>query len=160
MVKLLLFTFLYNLIANWIQIYYLGKNLFNPIKKDPLQDEISLELKERMESVTGLDLKIKIIAENKKAIGFMMTSPPFPPVMLFSKRLYDLFNDEEMEWVILHESGHYIFKHNLKLILLDIVFSVINAFIIYKFELPIVIALSFTICIALSFTICIALIQI
>ncbi len=88
--------------------------------------------------------------ENLKAIGFMMTSPPFAPVMIFSKKLISLFNESELEWVILHEAGHYLMSHNLKLIILDLILSITNAILIFKFNLPILTALVYTACLALA----------
>jgi Zn-dependent protease with chaperone function len=49
----------------------------------------------------------------------MVSTKPFPPVMIFSEKLYTSLNQDEFEWVALHESGHYLMWHNLKLILMQ-----------------------------------------
>lgn len=150
MLKITILTLLFNLIANWIQFYYLGKNLLNPTQRKALHNLEDESLRKRVNDVTGLDLKIRIMDENLKAIGFMMTSPPFAPVMIFSKKLISLFNESELEWVILHEAGHYLMSHNLKLIILDLILSITNAILIFKFNLPILTALVYTACLALA----------
>ncbi|MDO8609660.1 MAG: M48 family metalloprotease, partial [bacterium] len=40
--------------------------------------------------------------------------------MIFSERLYKLLNKDEFEWVALHESAHYLMRHNLRFALIQI----------------------------------------
>ncbi len=56
--------------------------------------------------------KIKI-AESLKLFGMMIGIPGFPQLIL-SRKLYETFDKDELEYVLLHESGHYILKHGIK----------------------------------------------
>lgn len=109
---------LYFGICNWIQIYYLLGNLIKP--KHKIITVNGKGLLPSLKKKTGLDLVIKTMSEQKKVIGFMVSMPPFKPVMIFSERLYKLLNKDEFEWVALHESAHYLLFHNLRFALIQI----------------------------------------
>jgi len=94
-------------------------NLIKPNKQKTSSFE-NKKLLLSMRKKTKLPLTIKILEEKNKMIGFMVSSPPFKPLMLFSEKLYKSFTDDEMQWVILHESGHYLMWHNLKFALTQI----------------------------------------
>ncbi|MBI4990960.1 M48 family metalloprotease [Candidatus Gottesmanbacteria bacterium] len=98
-------------IANWGTIYYFVLHLFKPGQK--LVDIDDKELISKARKKTGLKVSIKIM-DIDKMIGFMISAPPFPPVMLFSRKLFEAFDKDEKEWVILHESAHYFMWHSLK----------------------------------------------
>lgn len=93
MINYLLFVALYLVFCNWIQIYYL---LGKPLKQNrQLKTVDGKGLLSKLNKKTGFRLSIKTISEKKKAIGFMVSSPPFRPVMLFSERLYNLLTPDE-----------------------------------------------------------------
>lgn len=102
----ILFTVIYFCLCNWIQIYYLAGNLFRSKSRLAAVNGKGLLLK--LNKKTGLDLTIKVMPEKRKMIGFMISSPPFKPVMIFSEKLYNSLDRKEFEWVALHESGHYL----------------------------------------------------
>jgi len=81
----------YFFVCNWIQLWYLLGNLIKP-KKNKITSFDNKKLLLKMREKTKLPLSIKIMDEEKKMIGFMISSPPFKPIMLFSSRLYK-------EWV-------------------------------------------------------------
>jgi Zn-dependent protease with chaperone function len=118
-INLILGGFFYFCMCNWIQIWYLLGNLIKP-KKNKLTPFENKKLLLKMREKTKLSLSIKIMDEKDKMIGFMVSSPPFKPLMLFSEKLNKSFTDDEMQWVILHESGHYLMWHNLKFALSQI----------------------------------------
>lgn len=61
---------------------------------------------------TGLKLnKIRIIKSDKK---FGMMVGLVKPVMVLSSDLFNNFNKNELEYVVLHEAGHYQLKHSIK----------------------------------------------
>lgn len=111
-------------ICNWIQLYYLLGNLIKPKHKITTVDGKGLLPK--LKKKTGLDLVIKTMSEKNKAIGFMVSSPPFKPVMIFSERLYKLLTKSEFEWVVLHESAHYLKWHNFRMALVQIIVILIG----------------------------------
>ena len=129
-INLILTSTVYFGLCNWIQIRYLLENLIK-LRKNiiiPFENE---KLLAKMRKKTKLPLSIKILDEKNKMIGFMISSPPFKPVMLFSKKLYKSFNDDEMEWVILHESGHYLMLHNLRFIVVQLTLFLTGVYLFY-----------------------------
>jgi Zn-dependent protease with chaperone function len=124
----LLFIIIYLGFCNWIQIYYLLGNFIKP--KHQLKTVDGKGLLFRLNKKTGLNLTIKTLSENKKAIGFMVSTPPFKPVMLFSERLYKLLSRDEFEWVALHESGHYLMWHTVKFALSQLFLGIIGILLI------------------------------
>lgn len=123
----------YLIICNWIQIYYLLGNILKP--KRVIKTVNGKGLLSILKKKTGLDLIIKTMSEKKKAIGFMVSTPPFKPLMIFSERLYKLLNKDEFEWVVLHESAHYLMWHNLKFALIQISLLVIGIYSTFLFPI-------------------------
>lgn len=62
-----------------------------------------------------------------------MVGVPFHPHLVLSKSLYERFNPQELEWVVLHEAGHCVGWHILKALLLQISFLFLGIFIIYYY---------------------------
>lgn len=110
----IIFSIIYFGVCNWIQIYYLFGNFLKPQRKITTVD--GRGLLPSIKKKTGLDVSIKLMSEKKKMIGFMISTPPFKPVMIFSQKLYEILNRDEFEWVALHESGHYLKWHNVKFV--------------------------------------------
>ena len=124
----------YFALCNWIQIWYLLGNLIKTKKNKNFPFE-NKKLLLKMREKTKLPLSIKIIDEKNKMIGFMVSSPPFKPLMLFSEKLYKAFTDDEMQWVILHESGHYLMWHNLKFALSQILLFILVVYFSIKINI-------------------------
>jgi len=131
-IKLVLGGLFYFSLCNWIQIWYLFGNLIKP-KKNKITPFENKKLLLKMREKTKLPLSIKIMDEKDKMIGFMVSSPPFKPLMLFSEKLHNSFTDDEMQWVILHESGHYLMWHNLKFALSQILIFLFVVYFSIKF---------------------------
>lgn len=131
--NLILAGILYFGLCNWIQIWYLLGNLIRP-KKDKITPFENKKLLLKMREKTKLSLSIKIIDEKDKMIGFMVSSPPFKPLMLFSEKLHKAFTDDEMQWVILHESGHYLMWHNLKFTLVQLMIFIIGYYLVAQIK--------------------------
>lgn len=128
MISIILFIIIYFFFCNWIQLYYLAGNLIKPGVRLTVVDGKGMLTK--LNHKTGLKMTIKTMPEKNKMIGFMVSSKPFPPVMIFSERLYAGLNNDEFEWVALHESGHYLMWHNLKLALTQLSILFIGMIII------------------------------
>lgn len=125
-----LFTIIFLGIANWGTVVYFLFHLIKP--KQKLIDIKDKELINTAKKKTGLNIIIKIM-DIDKMIGFMISSPPFPAVMVFSKKLFDAFNQDEKEWVILHESAHYFMWHSLKFAISQFILLIVGIFIINNF---------------------------
>jgi len=130
-INLVLGGIFYFSLCNWIQIWYLLGNIIKPKKNKFIIFE-NKELLRKMKEKTKLPLSIKIMDEKNKMIGFMVSSPPFKPLMLFSEKLHKAFTDDEMQWVILHESGHYLMWHNLKFALSQILIFLVVVYFSIK----------------------------
>jgi Zn-dependent protease with chaperone function len=124
MVLIIFSSIIYFVVCNWIQLYYLLGNLIKP--KHKLITVNGKGLLSKLKKKTGIDLVIKTMSERNKAIGFMVSMPPFKPMMIFSERLYQLLNKDEFEWVALHESAHYLKWHNLRFALVQIIVLMIG----------------------------------
>lgn len=137
-IKLISASILYFGLCNWIQIRYLLGNLVKPRKNTFIPFE-NKKLLAKMRKKTKLPLSIKILDEKKKMIGFMISSPPFKPVMLFSEKIYKSFSDDEMQWVILHESAHYLMLHNIRFIIVQLTLFATGVYLFYWLETNLII---------------------
>lgn len=145
----IVFIIFYFGLSNWIQLRFLLGNIFK--SKAKLVKTNGKGLIKTLNKKTGLDLKILLIDEKEKAIGFMVSSPPFKPVMIFSDRLYKLLNKKEFEWVALHESGHYLMWHNLKMAVTEILVGLIGAVFLFSFSLGVVMQIFLAILLAIIY---------
>src|SRR4030066_1530533 len=81
------------------------QQILTEIKNSP---QISL-----IKSKTGLQLEsFRIIASPR--LYAVMIGVPGKPYMLLSSRLNQEFTDSEKEYVVLHETGHYLLHHAIK----------------------------------------------
>ncbi len=76
--------------------------------------------------------KIKI-SESSLFFGAMVGIPGKPQLFI-SRKLYEDFNKDELEYVVLHEVGHYKLGHSIKELALGILFFVTGSFILIKFS--------------------------
>jgi len=129
-ISLIFASLFYFGLCNWIQIRYLLGNLIKPRKNTFIPFE-NVKLLAKMRKKTKLQLSIKILGEKKKMIGFMISSPPFKPVVIFSEKLYRSFDNDEMQWVILHESAHYLMLHNLRFIIVQLILFLTWVYLFY-----------------------------
>lgn len=67
---------------------------------------------------TGLALKNITIFYDKRPYAMMGGIYPFP-ILIISEKMRKVFNKDEMEWVILHETGHHLLWHNLQAIIIE-----------------------------------------
>lgn len=131
MTNYFLFIIIFLGLANWGTIYYFLFNLFKPRQKlITINDE---ELINNAKKKTGVSITIKIM-DIDKMIGFMISAPPFPAVMVFSSKLFNNFDKDEKEWVILHESAHYFMWHSLKFAVTQFTLLFIGLLIIQTFN--------------------------
>jgi len=129
-VKVALFIIIYFLTTLWLQIKLTLSTLEQRKIFEPVKDENLLNL---IFEKTGLKLSaIQIF--NSPIFFAMMGSFLSKPVMILSKKLYENFSEKELEYVIFHETGHYLLAHNLKEILIGISLSVLGSVFILTFS--------------------------
>jgi Zn-dependent protease with chaperone function len=100
-------------------------------KQQPLTKVTDSPLLAIIKSKTGLKLDSFQIAASDKLYGNMVGIPGHPYMMLSSK-LNDIFTDSEKEYVVLHETGHYLLNHTIKETILGLFLFLIGCFIIHK----------------------------
>jgi Zn-dependent protease with chaperone function len=94
---------------------------------------------------TGLKITTLKIAESDYLFG-MMIGIPGRPQLLLSRKLYRTFTPEEIEYVILHEAGHYQLGHALAeflafIFLFTIDILLLNRFSPSSFSIPLALSL-------------------
>lgn len=148
MIQFVFYSIIFLCIANWVQIRYLLGNTYRYQKIIQIQES---RLIKKLKKKTGLDVIIQVMDEDKKAIGFMLSSQPFKPVMIFSKKLYNEFNAHEFEWVALHECAHYLMNHNMKTAASQLFFLSAALLGIYLFSFNIITSLCMTMLMAIFY---------
>lgn len=136
MLEYFLFFIIFGYITNWVRLYSNFLSILKSFKKTKiiLEDQ---NLIDKYKKKTGLDLNIYVLDTNKIS-GAMITSKPFKPRMLVSKGAFKYLDDDERDWLILHEAGHYIYYHVLLDLLLWLYFLSLGLFFIYHFQLTLV----------------------
>jgi Zn-dependent protease with chaperone function len=76
------------------------------------------------------------ISESDRPFGMMMGIPGRPQLFL-SRGLYNSFTPDEMEYVVLHEAGHYALAHSVKELLLGLVLLIVGVFLLKRIGKPI-----------------------
>ncbi|MEI6887546.1 MAG: M48 family metalloprotease [bacterium] len=138
-IKIIIIILVYFGLTNWVQIKFLLGNLFRPKSKGRIVDY--KKMTDLVKQKTGLNITIKELSEQRHMIGFMLTQRPLKPVMVFSQKMLSSFNFDELEWVVLHESAHYMKFHNYKLIATNIFCFLIAYLLIMLLNLPFLVAL-------------------
>lgn len=91
---------------------------------------------EKIEKVLLIKAKIKIdnikISESSDLFG-MMIGIPGNPQLILSRKLYETFDSDELEYVIMHEAGHYKLAHSIKELLEGLVFFGIGIVVLKKY---------------------------
>src|SRR3989344_3478924 len=122
----LLFAAVYLLLCNWFHIKSFLIALRHPKRRihfirDPWITQTLLRK-------TGVTIDQITIFETPKLFAMMPSTPPFETKMIISRGMYESFNENELEWVILHEAGHYVMWHVVKLAMVQLVLLVIGVY--------------------------------
>lgn len=129
---LVIFTVIFFLIVNRHWIRSLIEGLVKPkVKSKNLNDKNILNF---IESKTGLKLQnIKLI--DTRATWAMMSGLPSRPYLILSYDAYRNFSKDEFQWLLLHEAGHFLLLHNIKMIFLQLGFLALGFYILLQFNL-------------------------
>lgn len=106
-----LFIFLFFFITNryWIASFWEGFTKGKPHTQDIHDPKILRSIQQK----TGLRLrKIKLL--DTQTTWGMMAGIPGMPYMVISKDAYENLTKDELQWLFLHEAGHYVLRHNIK----------------------------------------------
>lgn len=127
-----LFVLTFFLITNrhWVRSFIEGFTNGKANAKD-IKDQAILDL---IKNKTGLKMsKIKLLDTTK--VWAMMAGFPTMPYMVISKDAYENFTKDELQWLLLHEAGHYVLWHNVKMIILHLIFIAIGFLILIELSL-------------------------
>lgn len=101
-------------VSQWVPI---KNNIIRILgKKKPVEEVKDSFLTNLIAKKVGIKIESFRILKDDKPHGAMIGIPG-KPIMLLSNDLYENFNRDELEYVILHEVGHYEFKHGIKIVL-------------------------------------------
>ena len=109
--------------ANWAPILLFISSLRNP--RETSKVIVDKALFNLLKQKAGIKISSIKILNSKKFFG-MMIGIPTKPILIMSRNVYERFNKDEIEYVILHEIGHYILGHSVKLAVLQIIFIIIG----------------------------------
>jgi hypothetical protein len=126
MMTLIFFVLLYLYFCNWSQIHLAGKTFFT--KKSKVNQVKNQHLTGLLYKKTRLRIKFFTIYESDKLFG-LMPGVPLYPTMILSRKLYETFNENELEWVILHEAAHCKFWHVLKLAFFQLTILLVGVYL-------------------------------
>lgn len=139
-IKYLIFPLVLVYTAMWVPI-----NLFlSSINKDktPITVISDIKVRDLILNKTGLDIQSVKISESPKLFG-MMIGIPTKPQLIFSRGLYDSFSPDEMEYVALHEAGHYKLWHGVIELMAGIFLLIVGVLILKRIDiLPVSILVS------------------
>jgi len=118
MLDVIVFILLFLIIVNWFQLMSFSNLVVGKkIKTSSIKDEW---IHNKVKKKTGLTLIDITLFHDKKMYG-MMAGLPFWPKMILSTGLYESFNKDELEWVVLHEAFHCVLWHNLQSFIIEMV---------------------------------------
>lgn len=144
--RYLLFLLAFIAVADWAQVWLFIMTLLRPtVKKTKIKDKALLNF---IKNKAGFEIKQIVKIESNKMYGGM-SGIPGRPIMMLSSELLKTLSKDELEYVLLHESGHFKYYHPVIIVCAQ-VFSIavglyISIFIspFLAFLLGVVIALAF-----------------
>lgn len=134
-IKFIVFALIFVYTILWTQINLLLGSLGQ--KNSPVtifQNDI---LRKLIRDKTGIDIATIKISESNRPFG-MMIGIPSKPQLVLSRGLYNTFSPSEMEYVVLHEAGHYVLWHSVIELLVGIVLLITGVLILKRIpQLPV-----------------------
>lgn len=142
------FFIIFIYLVNWMQIgTFLTKFISPKLSYKIVSDQRVTNL---IMKKTGVKIEKFYLLNSDNPFGGMF-SLFGKPILMLSDELYNNFNKDELEYVLLHEIGHYLYSHSLQNILGQTVLGLIGVYIINFFGLNIIPSSIFGIIFALIF---------
>jgi len=128
-IKYIVFFLILAYVSQWMTINLYLTSLGQ--KQQGLTEVKDSPLFEVIKSKTGLTLNsFQIIASTK--LYAVMIGVPGKPYMMLSSKLNQDFTDSEKEYVVLHETGHYLLHHSIMEALFFALLFILGCFLIRK----------------------------
>lgn len=121
--KYVVFASIFLVITHWLQAKLLISSLGK--EKSPVTFVENQHIQDLVEEHTGYKITNIKIVEADHPYG-MMIGLPGKPQLILSRGLFDNFEPNSLEYVVLHESAHYRFHHSIKQLLVLIVCLVVG----------------------------------
>lgn len=134
-IKFIVFALIFVYTTMWTQINLLLGGLGQ--KNSPVTIVQNDTLRKLIRDKTGIDIATIKISESNRPFG-MMIGIPSKPQLVLSRGLYDTFSPSEMEYVVLHEAGHYVLWHSIIELLVGNVLLITGVLILKRIpQLPV-----------------------
>lgn len=131
--KYFLFTFIFIYTFSWLPINLFLSSLGQ--KKSLVTIIEDKQIQQLIQDKAGMDVKTIRISESDHPFG-MMIGIPMQPQLVLSRGLYETFTPEEMEYVVLHEAGHYKLWHGVIEFIAGIILFTMGILVLRKINLP------------------------
>lgn len=121
----------------WITFYWVAISLFVSSlgqKKAPIMIVENIPLLQLIKDKTGIGITNVKISESQQPFAFMVGIPT-QPQLIISRAVYDNFNPSAMEYVLIHEAGHYKFWHGVTEFGAMLILLIIGVVLIKKLNL-------------------------
>lgn len=82
-------------------------------KKNPVAISKDPKILKVLDKKLGFKIKSFKILKSKKPFAMMIGLPGYPQLII-SEKLYKTFEKSELEYVLMHEAGHYIRNHTIR----------------------------------------------
>lgn len=132
LINSIIFVILFLYLTNWARLRLIFGALFKP--KLSFTNFTDKQFIDKVNKKTGLRFDIKI-QQSSRIFGYM-PSIPIKPIMVISSGARENLTDDELEWIVLHEAGHCIQWHVLKMIIAGVVILLFGVITIYYFKIP------------------------
>ena len=127
--NIIIFIITFPAVCLWLQIKLLFTGLGQ--NKKSLSTLNNKRLLKLVKDKSVYNLQTIYLLNSNKLFGMM--SGVLKPHLILSQKLYQEFNEDETEYVLLHEMGHFLLYHNLKEIIIGVIIILAGAtFIVYN----------------------------
>lgn len=124
-------------IVIWGAFYWVAISLFVSSlgqEKAPITIVENKPMLQLIKDKTGIAITNIKISESQQPFAFMVGIPTQPQLMI-SRGIYNSFSPSAMEYVLIHEAGHYKFWHGVTEFGTMIIFLIIGVILIKKLNL-------------------------
>lgn len=97
-------------VTMWLQLTLLWSSVGQA--RSPITVIKDEKISQLVKQKVNVDIETIKITESDKPFG-MMVGIPAKPQLILSRKLYETFTPDEIEYVVLHEAGHYVFWHSV-----------------------------------------------
>jgi len=129
LLKYILFTIVLAYTSSWSQINLLLSSLGK--EKTLITVVEDKQIQQLIYDKANVDIEKIKISETDKPFG-MMVGIPTKPQLILSRNLYDTFTPNEIEYVVLHEVGHYKLYHSMIELIVGVFLLIIGIIVLRK----------------------------